>query len=78
MNFVAKDDGKQWKNKIQFEYDNSQKDHMEIEIGESDVAEVFIVKYNGEEAYEKIKAEAGEINKRVCVFMEHTRHNHDI
>ena len=60
------------------EYDNSRKDHMEIEIGESDVAEVFIVKYNGEEAYEKIKAEAGEINKRVCVFMDHTRHNHDI
>ena len=63
---------------IQFEYDNSQKDHMEIEIGESDVAEVFIVKYNGEEAYEKIKAEAGEINKRVCVFMDYTRHSHDI
>ena len=63
---------------IQFEYDNSRKDHMEIEIGESDVAEVFIVKYNGEEVYEKIKAEAGEINKRVCVFMDYTRHNHDI
>ena len=53
---------------VQFEYDNSRKDHMEIEIGESDVAEVFIVKYNGEEVYEKIKAEAGEINKRVGAF----------
>ena len=53
---------------IQFEYDNSRKDHMEIEIGESDVAEVFIVKYNGEEVYEKIKAEANEINKRVGAF----------
>lgn len=54
---------------IQFEYDNSRKDHMEIEISDSDMAEVFIVKNNGEELYEKVKAEAGEINKRVEYFL---------
>lgn len=54
---------------IQFEYDNSRKDHMEIEISDSDMAEVFIVKNNGEELYEKVKAEAGEINKSVESFL---------
>ena len=37
---------------IQFEYDNARRDHMEIEINETDNAEVFIVNFNGAESFE--------------------------
>ena len=32
---------------IQFEYDNTRRDHMEIEIGMDEEAEVFITRYGG-------------------------------
>ena len=53
---------------IQFEYDNSRRDHMEIEIGDSDLAEVFFVSYNGTESFETIPATVTGINKRVSAF----------
>ncbi len=53
---------------IQLEYDNSRRDHMEIEISGSDNAELFMIKYNGEESYETIPATADEINKRIGEF----------
>ncbi len=53
---------------IQLEYDNSRRDHMEIEINDSDLAEIFIVKYSGEEYFESIAATSEEINKRVGEF----------
>lgn len=55
-------------NTIQLEYDNSRKDHMEIEICEDDMAEVFIVKFNGEEISDTIPATADSINERVSDF----------
>lgn len=53
---------------IQLEYDNSRRDHMEIEISNEDTAEIFIVMFNGEEIEETIKATADSINKRVGEF----------
>jgi len=53
---------------IQLEYDNSRRDHMEIEIGDSETAEVFLVMYNGEELFETISATAEAINKKVGEF----------
>ncbi len=53
---------------IQLEYDNARRDHMEIEIGDSDTAEVFIVRFNGEELYEDVCVSAGPINERVAAF----------
>ena len=53
---------------IQFEYDNARKDHMEIEIGLEDTAEIFLVKFNGEESYEEIRVSADDINKKVGEF----------
>ena len=53
---------------IQFEYDNSRRDHMEIEIGDSETAEIFLVMYNGEEVFESISATAEAINKKVGEF----------
>ena len=53
---------------IQIEYDNSRRDHMEIEIGEEDIAEIFIVYFNGEESIEQIPATANHINERVIDF----------
>ncbi len=53
---------------IQLEFDNSRKDHMEIEIDESDEAEVFIVKYNGAERLESISSDVKTINKKVRDF----------
>lgn len=53
---------------IQLEYDNSRRDHMEIEIGEGDVAGVFVVLFNGEEEEETIPALADDINRRVGEF----------
>ena len=53
---------------IQLEYDNSRRDHMEIEIGESGEAEVFVYTYNKKEYFENIPATAGAINKKVMEF----------
>ena len=53
---------------IQLEYDNSRRDHMEIEVGESGTAEVFLVRYDGRESFEQIPATAESINKRVGAF----------
>ena len=53
---------------IQLEYDNSRKDHMEIEIGESDTAEVYIIRFNGEEIYSSIPATSSDINRLVGDF----------
>lgn len=55
---------------IQFEYDNSRRDHMEIEIDTSDVAEIYIVKFNGEECTDNIEVTAEIINERVRSFYE--------
>ena len=53
---------------IQLEFDNSRHDHMEIEIGASDTAEVFISLYNGGEKFESIPISSEEINHRVGAF----------
>ena len=53
---------------IQLEFDNSRRDHMEIEIGESSEAEVFIVLYNGEEHLETIEVNSEVINRKVRTF----------
>ena len=53
---------------IQLEYDNSKCDHMEIEINDSDVAEILIVKYSGEESFESIPASPEAISKKVGEF----------
>ncbi len=53
---------------IQLEYDNSRRDHMEIEIGSGDTAEVYIVFYNGEESTDEIAVSAEAINERVNAF----------
>ena len=53
---------------IQFEYDNARRDHMEIEIGTSNTAEVFIVTYFGEESFEALPVTAAAINQRVEAF----------
>ncbi|MBR5361307.1 MAG: hypothetical protein IK123_10495 [Lachnospiraceae bacterium] len=53
---------------IQLEYDNSRRDHMEIEISDDSHAEVFMIKYNGEESYETIPITADALNKRIGDF----------
>ncbi len=53
---------------IQLEYDNARRDHMEIEITGFEEAEVFIVKFNGEELYENIAVNDEAINRRVGEF----------
>ena len=53
---------------IQLEYDNSRRDHMEIEISMDDTAEIFVSPYIGEEFFESISADAGSINRRAEVF----------
>ena len=55
---------------IQLEYDNSRKDHMEIEINDSDTAEVFIANYNGSEHFESIPSDLDSINEKVRDFYE--------
>lgn len=55
---------------IQFEYDNSRRDHMEIEIGEDSEAELFIVYYNGQEVFETISSTVEEISQKVREFYE--------
>ncbi|MBE5827344.1 MAG: type II toxin-antitoxin system Phd/YefM family antitoxin [Butyrivibrio sp.] len=53
---------------IQLEYDNSRRDHMEIDIGQSDMAEIFIVTYFGKEITENIQATSDAISRRVIQF----------
>ena len=53
---------------IQLEFDNARHDHMEIEIGEMDEAEVFIVYYDGTEDMEMIRSDSEEVNKKVRAF----------
>lgn len=53
---------------IQLEYDNSRKDHMEIEISEAGEAELFTVLFNGEEIYKVISSDISTINERVGAF----------
>lgn len=53
---------------VQLEYDNARRDHMEIEIGESDTAEVFCVTYDGRESFEDIPATVAGLNKIVKAF----------
>ena len=53
---------------IQLEYDNSRHDHMEIEIGLSGDAEVFVAPYDDKEYCETIRSTAAAINKRVVAF----------
>ena len=53
---------------VQLEYDNARRDHMEIEIGESDTAEVFCVTYDGSETFETIPATIADVNKTVKAF----------
>ncbi len=53
---------------IQLEYDNSRKDHMEIEIDESDTAELFIVLFNGKEYTENILSDSRSILEKVLDF----------
>ena len=50
------------------EFDNSRKDHMEIEIGETGIAEVFVVYYNGREEMMEISDDTESIRKKVGVF----------
>ena len=53
---------------IDFEYSNSRKDFMSIEVDISDHAEVFISTYFGEESFETIESTAKAIQKRVEKF----------
>ncbi len=53
---------------IQLEYDNARKDHMEIEIDDTEQAEIFIVAFNGRESYENISVLSENINERVAMF----------
>ena len=55
---------------IDFEFTNSRKDFMSIDIGEGDLAEVFIVMYNGQEITEHIMSDSTTINERVRRFYE--------
>ena len=53
---------------IQLEFDNSRRDHMEIEIGQSNQAEIFIVHYFGAESTETIPDTLDKISERVLQF----------
>ena len=53
---------------IQLEFDNSRRDHMEIEIGAEDSAEIFIVDYAGGESTEELPSDAAAIHERVMKF----------
>ncbi len=52
---------------IQFEYDNSRKDHLEIEVGMEDEAEYFLINSHGE-TLQKIPASSKSINDLVGDF----------
>ena len=53
---------------IQLEFDNDHNDHMEIEIGLSGEAEVFVAPYDDYEYTETISSTPASINKRVVEF----------
>ena len=54
---------------IQLEYDNSRKDHMEIEISDDNgEADVFIISFNGVETYERIPVTPDAIAERTALF----------
>jgi len=53
---------------IQLEFDNSRRDHMEIEITADDTAEIFTVTYDGREAFDSIPAESENLNRRINSF----------
>ena len=55
---------------IGFEYSNSRRDFMSIDVGLDKKAEVFLVLYNGQEITEYIDADAETIKKRVKKFYE--------
>ena len=54
---------------IQLEYDNSYKDHLEIELDGTDTAEVFLIRFSGEETYEIIPATTDALNERIEAFL---------
>ncbi len=53
---------------VQLEYDNSRRDHMEIEIGETDEVEIFISTYDGKELFDTITSSSEDINRKVSEF----------
>ena len=53
-------------NTIQLEYENSRRDHLEIEIGETDEADVFVASHNGEKNAERIPLK--KIKERIANF----------
>ena len=53
---------------IQLEYDNARHDHLEIDIGDNDRAEIFMVKNSGEEVMDIIDATSQTINEKVREF----------
>lgn len=56
---------------IQLEFDNSAKDHMEIEIGTGDVAEIYVIGENGDEINESIEIDLNDLsglNERIMSF----------
>lgn len=55
---------------IQLEYDNSRKDHMEIEISETEEAKIYTVFSNGEEIEEVISSDIATINEKIKAFFE--------
>ncbi|MCR5418589.1 MAG: hypothetical protein K6E84_06710 [Lachnospiraceae bacterium] len=55
---------------IQLEFDNSRRDHMEIEIGDDKTAEIFVVLYNGEEYFDHVAVTANALNRKVAQFYE--------
>lgn len=55
---------------IQLEYDKDDGAHLEIEIGENDLAEVYLIKSNGEDEFKSISSDIDAINKVVEMFYE--------
>lgn len=55
---------------IQLEYDNSQNDHMEIEISDADTAQLFIATSLGDEVVETIPSDIHSISERITKFYE--------
>lgn len=53
---------------IQLEFDNSRRDHMEIEITPDGAAEIFTVTYDGRELFDSIPADTDSLNRRISSF----------
>lgn len=53
---------------IQIEYDNESGAHLEIELTENEMAELFMVDSNGDETIKKIKSDSKTINEVVNRF----------